>query len=371
MSLALKYRPHTFEGIVGQAAVSKLIQAMVVRGTVPAVLLLSGPRGSGKTSTARVLGAALNCHNPPAVPCGTCDSCVAVFEGTSSDYREIDAATHGRVEEIRRLQEEIVYQTPGKYRIVVIDEAHGLTTAASNALLKTLEESPEGVVFVLVSTEPDKILATIRSRCMSFQFRKVPPDVIAKRLYEVNSLESLGVDDLTLVAVADRSAGVLRDALVSLDQLSRSNILTFPEYEDLFGNPDFAPSLIAAMADGNYVMVFSLLDKQLSLTGDTSSVISALTLTIRDVMVIQGGGAVDLKATPLKERTALAKRIPPVRLISALRALWDVKVRLRATEDSLSSLNLVVSIMTAELSEVPVPDIESMAISITEKKSAK
>ena len=224
-SLALKYRPKTFNGVVGQKAVSQLLKKMVEKGVTPKVMLFVGPRGCGKTSTARVLGAALNCEEEDK-PCGKCMSCESTFDGSSFSYREIDASTNGRVEDIRTLQQDLLYAGEGNYQVVVLDEAHGLSSSASNALLKTLEEAPKGVVFILVSTEPDKIMTTVRSRCMTFQFRHVAPDVIARRLNEVRQEENLKIDDQVLINVADRSDGALRDALMTLDQLTRSGIST-------------------------------------------------------------------------------------------------------------------------------------------------
>jgi DNA polymerase III subunit gamma/tau len=350
-SLALKYRPQTFEGVVGQKAVSQLLKLMVDKGAVPQTILFTGPKGSGKTSTARVLGAALNCELDESAPCGICPPCQAVFDGSSLDYREIDASTNGLVGDIRRLQEELLYQTPGKCQVVVLDEAHGLSSAAANALLKTLEEAPEGVVFVLVSTEPEKIMSTIRSRCMTFQFRRVAPDVVARRLYEVNQKEMLGVSNEVLVAIAERSDGALRDALMLLDQISRAGITDVTSFNSLFGTPDFAPQLISAMEAGDFVRSFEILDDHIAITGNPSAVLNSVVTALRDTMVIQGGGKTTLRASSLKSRTELAKRIPGHKLVAAMRVLWDLKVKLRVGEDSTSALSLAVTMMISVLAD--------------------
>jgi DNA polymerase III subunit gamma/tau len=305
------------------------------------------------TTTARVVAAAVNCEISSDPPCGSCSSCESIFSDSSLDYREIDASTNGLVDNIRKLQEDILYQTPGKMHIITLDEVQGLSSAASNALLKTLENAPEGVMFILVSTESDKILSTIKSRCMSFQFRKVSPDVVAKRLYEINKLEHLGVDSEALVAIADRSDGALRDALVTLDQISRAGVTTFEEFKDLFGNPDFAPSLMLTMFHGDYAKAYELLDSHLKYTGDSSSVVAGLVNTLRDILVLQGGGSLDVRASALKLRTELAQKVATERVLAAMKALWDLKVKLRIGEDSQSSLNLVVSVITQTLSERP------------------
>lgn len=350
-NLALLYRPQHFDGILGQRAVSQLLRQMVDKGAVPSTILMTGPKGSGKTSTARVLGAALNCEVSQDPPCGKCASCIAVFDGSSMDYREIDASTNGLVADIRRLQEELLYQTPGKCQTIVLDEVQGMSSAASNALLKTLEEAPEGVVFILISTEPEKIMSTIRSRCMSFQFRHVAPDVIAKRLYEINLQEKLGVANEVLIAIADRASGALRDAIMQLDQISRAGIQDLESFNSLFGQPDFAPQLIEAMSEGDFVKSFEILDSHIAVTGNPTAVLSSVVAALRDVMIIQGGGTTTFKASALRDRTALAKKIPSGSLVGAMRVLWDLKVKLRIGEDSTSALSLAVTMMISVLAD--------------------
>jgi DNA polymerase-3 subunit gamma/tau len=347
-NLALKYRPRTWDDILGQKAVSQLLKQMALRGVTPNVLLMVGPRGSGKTSTARVLGAALNCEED-AAPCGKCESCHDVFEGISLSYREIDASTNGLVADIRALQDQILYEGPGKYTTVVLDEAHGLSSAASNALLKTLEECPKNVIFILVSTEPDKIMSTIRSRCMTFQFRHVAPEVVAKRLYEVNQLEGLSIDSEILIALADRSDGALRDALMSLDQLSRAGITSLEDYQQLYGQPDFAPYLIEAMADGDHVRAFEILDECIAATGNPPAILASLVRSLKEIMIIKGGGKTNLKASSLKIRAKLAKRLSEPSLFAAMRTLWDLKVKLRVGEDSSSALSMAVAVLIPTL----------------------
>ncbi len=350
-NLALKYRPRSFEEIVGQKAVSQLLQKMVQRGVTPTALLFTGSRGLGKTSTARVLGAALNCESSFKKPCGTCYSCSAVFEGTSLSYQEIDASTHGLIADVRALQEQIQYSNPDEYQIITLDEVHGMSATASNALLKTLEEAPKNVIFILVSTEPDKIMSTIRSRCMAFQFRHIAPEVTAKRLYEINQIEGLEVADEVLVAIADRADGALRDAVMTLDQISRAGVTEIETFQELFGQLDFVPDLLEAIVDGDHVRAYAVLDEYIAVTGNPSAVLTAMVRTIKDIMVIKGGGTTTLRASALRSRAQLAKRIPSATLFAAMRVLWEMKVRLRVGEDSTSSLSMVVAMLITLMKE--------------------
>src|SRR5919106_1496420 len=222
VSLYRKYRPQTFAEILGQSHVSKTLANAVDEGRVAHAYLFTGPRGTGKTSTARILAKALNCEKgPTSNPCGKCESCRAIAAGSSLDVIEMDAASHSKVEETREILTGVPLATAGgRRKVYVIDEVHMLTTQSFNALLKTLEEPPGHVVFVLATTEAHKVLPTIVSRTQRFDFRRVPTEEIERHLAEVAKSESVDIEPGVLGEVARHADGSVRDALSSLDQLA-------------------------------------------------------------------------------------------------------------------------------------------------------
>ena len=223
-ALYRKYRPQSFEDIVGQGHVTSTLAREVAEGRVAHAYLFAGPRGTGKTTTARILAKALNCENraPNGSPDNVCESCLAITEGSSLDVMELDAASHNSVEDIRdmRLSVTTVASSANSRRVYILDEAHMLSKAAGNALLKTLEEPPEHVIFVLATTEPYKLLDTIRSRTQRFDFHPVGVEALAAHLARLADAEGYRADAAALVAVARHSGGSARDALSLLEQVA-------------------------------------------------------------------------------------------------------------------------------------------------------
>jgi len=219
--LARKHRPRHFGDVVGQQHVAVTLGNALAQNRVAHALLFSGPRGVGKTSTARILSRALNCkEGPTATPCDVCGSCIEIAAGSSVDVIEIDAASNRGIDEIRELRDAVRYPpSRERYKVYIIDEVHMLTTPAFNALLKTLEEPPHHVVFVFATTEPHKIPDTILSRCQRYDFRRIPPDVIREHLSSVLAQEGASAEDEALRMIARQSEGCMRDAQSQLDQL--------------------------------------------------------------------------------------------------------------------------------------------------------
>jgi len=219
--LARKWRPKTFDDLIGQDYITQTLKNAISTGKIAHAFIFSGPRGVGKTSTARIVAKAVNCvHGPTSEPCSECSFCNEISEGKSLDVMEIDAASHTGVNDIREIIENIKYlPTSGKNKIYIIDEAHMLSQSAFNALLKTLEEPPPHVLFILATTEVHKIPVTILSRCQRYDFKKVSVEKIKEQLANITSKEKITIKDETLYVIAQEADGSLRDSLSLMDQL--------------------------------------------------------------------------------------------------------------------------------------------------------
>jgi DNA polymerase-3 subunit gamma/tau len=225
-SLYRRFRPQRFDEVLGQEHVSLALRNAVRQDKVAHAYLFSGPRGTGKTSTARILAKALNCAAPEdGEPCGLCDSCVEIARGTSLDVHELDAASNNGVDAMRDLVARAALGTPGRWKVYIVDEVHMLSTAASNALLKTLEEPPGHVVFVLATTDAQKVLPTVRSRTQHFEFRLLGPETLETLVRRVRSSAGLDLGEDAVAAAVRKGRGSARDALSALDQLAAAGVV--------------------------------------------------------------------------------------------------------------------------------------------------
>jgi len=357
-SLALRYRPRRFCDVAGQGPVSAVLYRMCYRGKVPSAMLFCGCHGTGKTSTARIVAAALNCKQEPGPaecwPCLECPSCRAVWAGSGLDVIEVDAASNGGKDEVKRLQEEVSYSSSGARRVVVLDEAHSMSRDAFNALLHLLEEPPPGVTFILATTERSKILRTVDSRCMPFRFTRLSPEVIAQRLAWICEQEKIPAEPDLLRAIAETADGALRDAVMSLDQMASVGIYDAARYRTLTGDYDFAPWLIQDMLSGDAEMFIGL-DRILEQNGDFALVSARLVSCFKDLLVLLGGGQVSVQGEALETRRMLASRLDAARVGAAMRVLWELRTRAPRTEPR-SALELAVKVCSEKLRpQVAVP----------------
>lgn len=353
--LTTDYRPASFKDLVGQPTTSTVLSAIAGSGDIPASLLFRGTRGTGKTSSARVFGAALNCSEVAGDACGTCTSCVEVIEGRSTSVIEIDAASHGLVDDIRALKESVYYAHSGAFRVIVLDEAHSMSTAGFNALLKVLEEPPPGTVFILITTEPHKIPTTVTSRSMAFDFRRITALDIAKRLRHIARAESLDVPDGVLAEIAVRAQGGMRDGVMVLDQIARAGITTVEALHDLMGVVESGWDLLEAIADKDLALALKVVDTEFYDVGDVAPMVTSLAEVLASLMALKVGGDVTgLSGARLKRLQALGDRIGVHQLVKGVRVVWEVSARVGATStDQRSTMEMAVVLLADVLGTVP------------------
>ena len=291
--LARKYRPQRFQDIVGQRGVTQTLQNAIATERVAQAFVFAGPRGVGKTTTARILARALNCERgPTADPCGTCDACVEIAEGRDIDVLEIDAATHTQVENVREVIIAGLATAPvrNRYKVFIIDECHQLSSHSFNALLKSLEEPPPHVVFMLATTELQKIPDTILSRSQVFEFRTIGTPMIATQLHTIAEAEKITVDDASIALIARNAEGSMRDAQSAFDQVIAfaGDQITAEEVSTVLGSIGRDPILdvVEVVANEDPTAVFELAGRFVEAGYDLRLVCRELTRAVRDLMVI-------------------------------------------------------------------------------------
>lgn len=304
--LHLKYRPKRLDDLIGQPVVTRALRN-AINSKLPNAFLFSGLRGSGKTTAARVLAASLNCSSinaPTLTPCGECHSCRGIWNGSSLDVLEVDAAVHNGVDEIRELIQNCQLSTfAGRFKIIILDECHQLTKAGQNAFLKTLESPPPSVVFVLATTEPNKLLDTIISRCIHLRFKAIGTDDLCDRLSKIAALENLTVSHDAVTLLAQSCDGSLREALQLLDQFAGDDI-TLEGIREALGLPraDLMQKLVGAILAANYAECLDLI-KAVLVTATPEQVLAQLTLVFRDLYLL----SLDQNAIGLRSGIELRK----------------------------------------------------------------
>ncbi|QDR82898.1 DNA polymerase III subunit gamma/tau [Sporomusa termitida] len=313
VALYRKWRPQDFGSLVGQDHISITLKNAIVSGKIAHAYLFAGPRGTGKTTTAKILAKSLNCQQgPTAIPCNACPNCEKITTGTSMDVFEVDAASNRGIDEIRDLRETVKFSpVDGRYKVYIIDEVHMLTTEAFNALLKTLEEPPGHVVFVLATTEPHKIPATIHSRCQRYDFRRIGVREIEQRLALVAKHTDLQVEPEALKLIAVQADGGLRDALSILDQcaaLDSSGLITAAHVRQLLGliGHEWVWQLTDAIAERDTHSLLLKLDEVINLGKDVRQLLVEMALHARSLMLFKAAPAIENIEMYSEDKSVLA-----------------------------------------------------------------
>ena len=294
---ARKYRPDSFGTLIGQDNIAQTLKNSILRGQLAHAYLFCGPRGVGKTTTARIFAKMINCSNPSAdmEPCGTCESCQSFAEGRSYCIHELDAASNNGVEDIKTLMDQVrIPPQVGRYSVYIIDEVHMLSQAAFNAFLKTLEEPPAHAIFILATTEKHKILPTILSRCQTYDFNRITVENIVRNLRMVAASESVTIDDESLHVIAHKADGAMRDALTIFDQ-TVAFCGTDVKYQDVLRNLnvldyEYSFSLVDAFLKGDYPSALLTFDEILTKGFNALHFVAALSSHLRDLIVSKSGG---------------------------------------------------------------------------------
>lgn len=369
-----KWRPQRFEEVIGQEHVTRTLQRALVAGRIAHAYLFAGPRGTGKTTTARLLAKAVNCTGEAPLPCNACPSCLAINEGRALDLLEIDAASNRGIDEIRDLRDKVRFApAEARFKFYVLDESHMLTTEAFNALLKTLEEPPPHVIFVLATTEPHRIPATVLSRCQRFDFRRLRVADIVRRLQGIVQAEGLQATPAALELIARSASGSMRDAESLLDQLlvyGREGTLDVPEVQAMLGmrGGEQAPRLVDALIGGDLSaglhLVQQLVDDGLDLRQFNRELVQYLRSLLFLAVARDGTELLDVTGEVLEGMRAQVQRTTTARLAEWVRRFSLLDADLKAGWYGQLPLELAVV-------EAALPREESAPARTPERASAR
>lgn len=357
------FRPKTFAEVVGQEHIKTTLKNQIKSGRVGHAYLLNGTRGTGKTSIAKILARAVNCENPQdGEPCNECETCKAILEGSLTDVVEMDAASNNSVEDIREIRNEVNFlPTRAKYRIYIIDEVHMLSTGAFNALLKTLEEPPEHVKFILATTEPQKLPATILSRCQRFDFKKIPNEDIAKRLKLVCEKSNVEINEEALNLIAVLSEGAMRDALSILERCIQDGEgkIDIDKIKDLVGIPKltYINNTIEAIIDSDVEKAIEEIDNVINEGKDLTNFLWEMIKYTKDILVTKIGKNLEIYGSEEIERIKqIADRTSKDRLLNIILKLSEMENKVKQSSQKIiifqtGIINLCVNEETKSLEE--------------------
>jgi len=342
--LARRYRSGTFDQLIGQEHIAQTLKKAIDSKRIAHAYLFCGTRGTGKTSTARILAKCLNCESskePTSEPCGKCNSCLAIARGDDIDVIEIDAASNTGVDNVRDLIANASYRPArSRFKVYIIDEVHMLSKAAFNALLKTMEEPPEHVKFILATTEPEKVLPTILSRCQRYDFRNIPTREIADHLKTIIKQEKIKADDDALLLVARAGAGSMRDALSLLDRLLSvgEKQLDVEMIEQMLGLPrtQIIFDLAQAIGEGDVKEALTRADKIVTGGLSTDTLIASLVDHLRNLLVLRTCGPdsklVEVPGLALKDLQQQAEKFDPIVLSQDIAILEELRRQVRTSQ---------------------------------------
>ncbi len=355
LALYRKYRPRTFEDVRGRDAIVRTLKNQINTGRIGHSYLFCGTRGTGKTTIAKIFARAVNCEHPEdGSPCGSCPSCLAIEKDASLNVVEMDAASNNGVDDIRTIIDEVSYSpAQGRFRIYIIDEAHMLSTAASNALLKTLEEPPSYAIFILATTDPNKLPLTILSRCQRYDFGRLSPGVIAGRLKEVAKHEQLEIEERALRYLAAAADGSLRDGLSLLDQCNAFNygngVLTYEKTLEILGAVDAAvfSRLFRAVEAHDTVKALAVLEEILSQGREMTQFVTDFVSYLRNIMLLKASedlkDTLDLSADQLEMMLQDARSAELSEIMRDLRIMAELvdQIRYAANRRILTEMALI------------------------------
>ena len=365
---ARKYRPRTFDDVLGQDHVVRTLRNAIEQDRLAHAYLFVGPRGTGKTSTSRIFSKALNCPNGPSIDFDPDDPlCVEIAEGRSLDVLEIDGASNNKVDEVRSLLETVGFApASSRFRIIYIDEVHMLTTGAFNALLKTLEEPPEHVKFIFATTEPNKILPTIISRCQRFDLRPIPTEIIAAHLQHIAREESVKLDDAAAWAIAKGADGGMRDAQSMLDQLVAfcGNEISEAKVLDIFGftSRETVASLLLGILQKEPARLLAVIHEQFEKGKDLSQLLAEVVGAIRALVVAKLDQESDREGFPealWSDLTSAAASFKPDRLLAVIDTFSEAESRMKWASNKRLHLEVASLKAIQNLQEIRLSDVIS------------
>ena len=336
-ALYRKFRPMTFSELVGQEHITRTLKNQIITNRVGHAYLFNGGRGTGKTSSAKILARAINCLNPKdGEPCNECEICKAALNGSLTDIVEMDAASNNSVEDIRSIREEVNFlPTKAKYRVYIIDEVHMLSTGAFNALLKTLEEPPEHVKFILATTEPQKLPATILSRCQRFDFKRISNDDIKKRLKIVCEESKINITEGALNIIAILSDGAMRDALSILERCNQdTDTIDEDKVKDLAGIPKtiYVSSIVKNILEYNVEGTIQSIDNILNEGKDLENFVWEILKYVKDMLVYKSSKKAELYSEEeIKEMDDMLNGVSSERLVNLIYSLSEIQNNMKLT----------------------------------------